>query len=107
MMNLKQLSLLAIGTVFFVGTAAAQTPNPNNKEEMRQLVMTMCPAEQAQSCTCLADNMAKDLTTKEWTIFIAAMQDAPEPPAGTTEEELVQFATKLQTALQSCQPAGN
>lgn len=103
-MRFLQLAPIALCAALVAGTATAQQLDPANKTQMRQLVTNNCSPDEAKACACLADNMVKNFTTKEWTIFIAASQNADVPPAGTTEEDIVQMTTKLINAAQTCQP---
>lgn len=99
------LPFIFCATLAACGTATQQPqsstqPATANDAANRQLIIDICEAE-APFCNCLADNLIKTFTPKEWNLFRAALND-PEPPEGTTQQDIQQMTNKLDSAAQAC-----
>lgn len=83
--------------------AHAQTPNPGDKGQMRQLAQEYCSkTANEQVCGCFADNLVKNLNEKEWRIFIADTSNSSAPPSGVGQSDIDNYGKKLAAAGNAC-----
>lgn len=104
-MRLQQLSsVFAIVALSVTLVAAqAQTYNPKDRKQMRQLAFESCSKTASeQICNCFADQLIDNFSDKEWTIFIADTEKRPEPPPGVGEADLIAYGNKLAAAGNAC-----
>ena len=92
------LSAMLCTTLVACGTTNKTSEVDNSR---RDLVMKMCTIDE-QACACMADQMVSSLTDKEWTVFTALVNQAEQPPEGTTQEDLTKLSDKLQNIDQTC-----
>lgn len=103
---MKLSTKLLLSALLCTGLAACQGTDGANKTAKidpvkRDAVLEICTIDD-KTCACMADQIAQNLTDKEWTIFSAMVNNAAEPPAGTTQEDMTVLSNKLQSVDQAC-----
>lgn len=104
-MRVQQLfgAIAAIILTMAMVTVQAQTYNPKDRNQMRQLAFQQCSkTSNEQICNCFAAQLVENFSDKEWAIFIADTQGSSEPPAGVGESDLIVYGNKLAAAGNAC-----
>ncbi|MGL4667006.1 MAG: hypothetical protein ACRCWR_03655 [Saezia sp.] len=105
-MGLKK-SYFAMGGLVLIAafglTVQAQSFNPKDKGQMRQLTLDSClKTRSEQVCNCFADKLADTFNEKDWRIFIAEQSKSSSAPSGVSEADLDSYGKKIAAAGNAC-----
>ena len=67
------------------------------------MILDFCNME-PRECNCFANQLTASLTTEQWTILRAALNQEDDLPSGISEQTIQSLDEKMKQAIESCAP---
>ncbi|RUS66040.1 hypothetical protein CUZ56_02398 [Saezia sanguinis] len=104
-MNIQRHILLLLCLPWVCLSATAQPTDMNDTQQLREYVYQQCIAEEGEDnggCRCVADALAQQFNTKEWAVFISALNNSDQLPAEVTINDLNSMLSKMEQIDAKC-----